>query len=188
MMVLLVVTRLAWGVFELSLRLRDRACGRGGTYADRGTRALSGALMAVAIALALVLEALTGEHSALRIPGLPALTGIVIMWLGLAVRAWSVATLGRAFRTTVEVDAGQAVVSRGPYRLVRHPSYTGLLLLAAGFGLSAGNWLALAVCLMLPLVGLLRRIQVEEAELTRVLGDPYVAYRERTKRLVPGLW
>ena len=91
-------------------------------------------------------------------------------------------------RTTVEVDAGQAVVSTGPYRRVRHPSYSGLLLIVAGFGLAAGNWLALVICIVLPLSAVLRRIQVEEAELTGMLGDRYRAYQAQTKRLIPGLW
>ena len=51
-----------------------------------------------------------------------------------------------------------------------------------------GNWLALAVCAMLPLPAVLRRIRVEEAELTSVLGDSYRAYQAQTKRLIPGLW
>jgi protein-S-isoprenylcysteine O-methyltransferase Ste14 len=110
------------------------------------------------------------------------------MWLGLAIRVWAIAALGRAFRTTVEVDPAQAVVSTGPYRWVRHPSYTGLLLIVAGFGLAVGNWLALGVCAVLPLPALLRRIHIEEAELTDVLGDRYRAYQEQTKRLIPGVW
>jgi protein-S-isoprenylcysteine O-methyltransferase Ste14 len=110
------------------------------------------------------------------------------MWLGLAIRVWAVAALGRAFRTTVEVDPDQAVVTSGPYRWVRHPSYTGLLLIVAGVGLAAGNWLALAGCVALPLPAVVRRIRVEEAELSRVLGEPYRAYARRTKRLIPGLW
>jgi protein-S-isoprenylcysteine O-methyltransferase Ste14 len=110
------------------------------------------------------------------------------MWLGLAIRVWAVAALGRAFRTTVEVAPDQGIVSSGPYRWVRHPSYTGLLLIVAGLGLVAGNWLALVGCVALPLAALLRRIHVEEAELTRVLGQPYRAYQARTKRLIPGLW
>ena len=56
------------------------------------------------------------------------------MWLGLALRVWAIATLGGAFRTTVEVEPGQTVVSSGPYVWVRHPSYAGLLLIVAGFG------------------------------------------------------
>jgi protein-S-isoprenylcysteine O-methyltransferase Ste14 len=71
---------------------------------------------------------------------------------------------------------------------VRHPSYTGLLLIALGFGLGVGNWLSLAICALIPLVGLLPRIAVEEAELARVLGDPYCSYQKATRRLVPGLW
>ena len=51
-----------------------------------------------------------------------------------------------------------------------------------------GNWLPLAICVALPLPALLRRIRVEEAELTRVLGEPYRAYQTRTKRLIPGVW
>jgi protein-S-isoprenylcysteine O-methyltransferase Ste14 len=93
------------------------------------------------------------------------------MWLGLATRVWAIAALGGAFRATVEVDPGQAVVSTGPYRWIRHPSYLGLLLIVAGFGLAVGNWLSLAACLVLPLPALVRRIHVEEAELSLVLGD-----------------
>src|SRR5215216_7825468 len=80
------------------------------------------------------------------------------------------------------------VATRGPYRWVRHPSYTGLLLIALGFGLGVGNWLSLAICAVIPLVGLVPRIAVEEAELARVLGDPYRSYQKATRRLVPGLW
>jgi protein-S-isoprenylcysteine O-methyltransferase Ste14 len=96
--------------------------------------------------------------------------------------------LGRAFRTTVEVERGQEVVTRGPYRWVRHPSYSGVLLLAAGYGLAAGNWLSLLLTIVLPLVSVLLRITVEEQALVRMLGRPYERYRAATKRLVPGIW
>ena len=111
-----------------------------------------------------------------------------MIWLGLAIRVWAIAALGRSFRTTVEVDADQVVVSTGPYRWVRHPSYSGLLLIVIGCGLATGYWLALLACVALPLPALLWRIRVEEAELADVLGDRYRAYHARTKRLIPGLW
>jgi protein-S-isoprenylcysteine O-methyltransferase Ste14 len=57
-----------------------------------------------------------------------------------------------------------------------------------GFGLGVGNWLSLAICAVIPLVGLLPRIALEEAELARVLGDPYCSYQKARRRLVPGLW
>jgi protein-S-isoprenylcysteine O-methyltransferase Ste14 len=63
-----------------------------------------------------------------------------------------------------------------------------LILVVSGIGLASGNWLGLIACVSVPLLGLLRRIQVEEAELNRVLGDPYRAYQTQTKRLIPGVW
>ena len=94
----------------------------------------------------------------------------------------------RAFRTTIEVDPEQTVVSTGPYRWVRHPSYCGLLLIVAGFGLSTGNWLSLAACVVVPLPALVRRIHLEEAELDRVLGAAYRTYESGKARLIPRLW
>jgi protein-S-isoprenylcysteine O-methyltransferase Ste14 len=193
MQILLAVTGLAWLLLEVRLIARDRARGLGGTDEDRGTRRLNFILLVASVVAADVLGAVTGKHSPLWIPGAgpsgwPIITGLVVIWIGLAVRVWAVATLGRSFRTTVEVDAGQTVVSNGPYRWVRHPSYTGLMLIVVGFGLAFGTWPGLAVCVLVPAVAMLRRIHVEEAELTRVLGDEYRAYSGRTKRLIPGLW
>jgi protein-S-isoprenylcysteine O-methyltransferase Ste14 len=193
MKIVLTVTGAIWLIFELGLIARDRQRGTGGTGRDRGTRVVNFILIAVAILLADALTAVIGKHSPLRIPGAgpggwPLIAGLVVVWLGLVIRVWAVVVLGRSFRTTVEVDAAQPVESRGPYRWVRHPSYTGLLLIAAGYGLALGTWPGLAICLVLPAAALLRRIQVEEAELTRVLGDPYRDYREHTKRLIPGVW
>jgi protein-S-isoprenylcysteine O-methyltransferase Ste14 len=183
--VALQLTLAGWAVLELGLRVRERLQGRGGAARDRATRVLIAGTLGTAIALA---AATASGATALRIAGPYRIAGLVVMWLGLAIRFWAITALGRAFRTTVEVDPGQAVVSTGPYRWVRHPSYGGLLLIVAGFGLAVGNWLALVICIVLPLPALLRRIQVEEAELTNVLGDRYRAYRAQTKRLIPGLW
>ena len=104
------------------------------------------------------------------------------------VRVSAVAALGGAFRTTVEVDPDQAVVTSGPYKRIRHPSYAGLPLILAGLGLAIGNWPSAAACLVLPLPALAWRIHVEEAELSRVLADAYHAYHTDTARLIPGLW
>jgi protein-S-isoprenylcysteine O-methyltransferase Ste14 len=180
--VALQLTLAGWAVLEFGLRVRERLQGRGGAARDRATRAL------IAVTLGIAVAVTASRGTAPRIAGPYRAAGLIVMWLGLAIRVWAIATLGRAFRTTVEVDPGQAVVSSGPYRWVRHPSYTGLLLIATGCGLAAGNWLALAVCVVLSLPALLRRIQVEEAELTGVLGDRYRAYQARTKRLIPRLW
>ena len=179
------VTLAAWVVLELGVRVREAVQGRGGRERDRGTRVLIALTLGAAIGLAAAAPSIAPS---LRMPGFSRVLGVIVMWLGLATRVWAIAALGAAFRTTVEVDPGQTVVSSGPYKWIRHPSYTGLLLVVAGFGLAVGNWLALAVALLLPLPGILWRIHVEEAELERVLGAAYGSYRAKTTRLIPGLW
>lgn len=182
-----LVSICCWVAFEVGLVVRDvvRRSGRRGR--DRGTRAIVAVSLGGSIWAAIFLR---GWVSVLDTPasGVFTVVGIVVIWVGLAVRVWAVTTLGRSFRTFVEVDADQAVVTRGPYRWVRHPSYTGLLLVALGVGLGAGNWLSLVVCAVVPPLGLLPRIAVEESELSRVLGERYRAYQGATRRLVPGLW
>ena len=185
-----------WLALEVGLRIRDRIRGQGSTGRDGATRRVIMLTIVPALLVATAASYLVPAGSPLRLPGAgavgsaswPMLAGLAVMWLGLAVRSWAIVVLGRSFRTTVEIDTGQPVVQRGPYRWVRHPAYTGVLLLAAGYGLAMGNWLSLLVAVAGPAVVMLRRIGVEEAALVETIGRPYEVYRTRTKRLVPGLW
>jgi protein-S-isoprenylcysteine O-methyltransferase Ste14 len=174
-----------WALLEVGLRIREGVQHRGGRERDRGTRVLIALTLGLAIGLA---GAAASSAPALRVPAAARTSGVVLMWLGLAIRIWAVVALRGAFRTTVEVDPGQTVVSTGPYRWIRHPAYSGLLLIVAGFGLARGNWLSFAICAVLPLPAVVWRIHVEEAELDRVLGSAYWEYRRHTARLVPWLW
>jgi protein-S-isoprenylcysteine O-methyltransferase Ste14 len=177
-------TLACWALLEVGLRVREAVQRKGGRNRDRGSRVLIAISLGAAIGVASVA---TSVAPSLRIPGVRVF-GVIVMWLGLATRVWAVAALGGAFRTTVEVDPDQAVVATGPYKWIRHPSYAGLLLIIAGLGLAVGNWLSVAACLVLPLPALAWRIHVEEAELSRVLGNAYRDYQTRTARLIPGLW
>jgi protein-S-isoprenylcysteine O-methyltransferase Ste14 len=114
--------------------------------------------------------------------------GIAVVVTGSVVRLWAITTLGRWFTYDVRVTEGQPVVRTGPYRWVRHPSYTGILLVLLGIGLTLGNWLSLALIVVLPTVGLVRRIRVEEAALLGTIGEPYARYAAGRFRLVPRLW
>lgn len=114
--------------------------------------------------------------------------GLVLMAAGVALRGWAFATLGRYFTLNVMVSADQQVISSGPYRVLRHPSYTGVLLISAGVGLAAANWVSLAALVVLPLALLLWRIHVEEAALLATLDDRYRSYAAGHKRLIPLVW
>jgi protein-S-isoprenylcysteine O-methyltransferase Ste14 len=127
-------------------------------------------------------------------PGIPAVRwllfglGIAMVVTGSAVRLWAITTLGRWFTYDVRVTEGQPVIQTGPYRWVRHPSYTGVLLVLFGIGLTLSNWLSLLLIVVLPTVGLVRRIYVEEAALLGAIGEPYERYATGRPHLFPGLW
>jgi protein-S-isoprenylcysteine O-methyltransferase Ste14 len=179
------LTLAAWALVELAVRVREGIQGKGHAARDRGTRILISLTLGATILAALAARSLAPD---LRLPAAVRTGGVIVIWLGLALRIWAIASLGSGFRTTVEVEPGQAVVSSGPYRWIRHPSYTGLLLIVAGFGAATGNWLSLAACVLLPLPSIVWRIHVEEAELNRVLGQAYREYESDKARLLPGLW
>lgn len=111
--------------------------------------------------------------------------GLGIFAVGTALRWWSIFHLGRFFTVDVAIAADHRVVDNGPYRLVRHPSYSGLLMQFAGVALALGNDLSVAVILLPITFALLHRIRVEETALRSGLGEEYASYMRRTKRLVP---
>lgn len=110
--------------------------------------------------------------------------GVLLALGGIAFRWYAITTLGRFFTTRVMTVAEQKVVDTGPYRWIRHPSYTGALMTVLGVLLCATNWISL-VCFALALPGFAYRIRVEERALAAALGQPYEEYMRRTKRLVP---
>lgn len=116
------------------------------------------------------------------------IAGIVVILLGAALRWWAILTLGRYFTFEVAVRSTQSVVHSGPYRFVRHPSYTAILIMLLGVGMALTNWASLIVMLAGGLIGLLYRVRVEERALVEALGQPYIDYMRHTKRLIPFIY
>lgn len=114
--------------------------------------------------------------------------GLMLMAIGIAVRQWAILVLGRFFTADVRVHPRQTVVDRGPYRWVRHPSYSGMIVFFVGLGLALTNWLSLAVLAVAPTFGLIVRIRSEEKTLLAGLGEPYRLYAAAHPRLFPGIW
>jgi len=185
---LLSTIAIIWIGFELMLVVRDRIQGKGKTGNDRGTRYFNFIAIFVGITLAGVLS------GAARFLFLGSWSN-TIFWIGLSLivlgfilRVWSVITLGASFRTTIETHTDQRVVSIGPYKQLRHPSYSGILLICCGYGIAYQNWLSLAFAVILPLAALLYRIRIEEVALVSSIGSDYVEYQKKTKKLIPWVW
>jgi protein-S-isoprenylcysteine O-methyltransferase Ste14 len=111
--------------------------------------------------------------------------GVTLILLGVALRWYAIKTLGVYFTRDVAVSADQPVVQNGPYRFIRHPTYSGTLLSMLGLGVAMTNWASLVALFTCVLVGHLHRVSVEEQALIQSIGHPYVEYMGRTKRFVP---
>lgn len=114
--------------------------------------------------------------------------GIALMFGGLAFRWYAIKVLGKFFTRDVVTRTEQYVVQNGPYRLIRHPSYSGSLLMFLGTGLAMTNWASLLAIMLGVAIGYGYRVRVEERALCADLGQPYRDYMQRTRRFVPYVW
>lgn len=174
-----------WTLAEIVtyLRLRGRSLAK---RRDRGSRIVlvAGYWMAILAAFALALAVPSATITWGRVEAF--YVGAAMLLGGLLLRQYAIVTLGRLHTLNVMTGAGQRVVEAGPYRWVRHPSYAGAMLTAAGILLCSTNWLSLS-CFALVVGAYAYRIWVEERALAEDLGAPYWAYMRRTKRLIPYL-
>jgi protein-S-isoprenylcysteine O-methyltransferase Ste14 len=149
--------------------------------ADRGSVLLIFVSIAVSIAVAFSFA----SYGIAMLPSWAFYPGIILMAAGIALRQWSIAVLGRFFSAAVRIQQEHKVVEAGPYRYVRHPSYTGALVIFAGLGLALQSWGAVVVLVLIFAAVYGYRIRVEEEALISELGEAYIAYSRRTKKLIP---
>lgn len=113
--------------------------------------------------------------------------GLSISFAGLVTACWARYLLGTNWSATVQQKADHALITSGPYRLVRHPIYTGLLLMFSGHALIVGDYRAI-VAVVIVFVSLWFKLKKEEALMAQVFGSSYDQYRQSTKALLPGIF
>lgn len=114
--------------------------------------------------------------------------GIVTIIGGLALRVWAIEVLGKAFTSTVQIVPEHALVTSGPYRFVRHPSYLGAYLAFLGSAILLQSWIGLLIAALCMAIAYLIRIPAEERVLENNFGDVWRDYRENSWRMIPGVW
>lgn len=112
--------------------------------------------------------------------------GLVLIAGALAFREWAIIKLGRFFSRTVQIESEHRLITDGPYRRIRHPAYTGMVLIYVGFALALGSWAGAAASLAIMLAATTYRISVEEEALIANFGAQYRDYMNSTWRLFPG--
>ncbi len=176
-----------WTASEVALAIATHTRPSEGNTRDRGSMLLLWISIVAAITLAdwthNILPAATFSGK----PWLQPLT-VALLAAGLAIRWTAIVSLGKSFSVNVAIQKTQTVYRKGLYRLIRHPSYLGMLFIFLAIGLRTRNIVGVAVLLLIPTAALLYRIRIEETALANAFGAEYIAYCQTTKRLIPGLY
>lgn len=175
-----VLSEIALGVFKRAQR--------GARIADRGSLSLIWIVICISVFCAFYVSFAMPQAAFGAFSAAAGVLGMVLFASGLALRWFAIVYLGRFFTVNVAIASDHKLIDTGPYRFIRHPSYTGALMAFLGLGLCIGNWLSLAILLAPILLVFLHRVRIEETALLQGLGDQYRVYRDRTKRLIPGIY
>lgn len=181
------VLGLAYGLSEIAMAVRKRSGRAKARSHDAGTLLFVWSALGVGLVAGIWISQNVAAGR-FELGPVQDAASLALFLLGIVLRWWAILVLGRFFTVDVAIHEGHELVTRGPYRLLRHPSYTGALLAFAGLGLTLCNWLALAAFLAPVTAALLLRIHVEERALAAQFGDAWRAHGARTWRLVPFVW
>lgn len=181
------VLYLGWVAGEIAIAISTRRRSPANKSQDRGTQLVLWVVIVLSLNAAGFLEAWVPNSFRWHAAWLHPLS-LILMILGIAVRAAAIAKLGRWFTANVVTQSDQQLQRGGLYSKVRHPSYLGMEIIFLAIGLHSRAWPALIIAVVPPTVAVLYRIRVEETALIHAFGESYLEYCRATKRLVPGVY
>lgn len=181
--IIIISVSYLYGLFEVFMNWRQRGRGRVTSSGDKGSLRLLYGL----ITLGYTLSFSIGATKIGRVyPWNTFFTmGMALVAIGLAVRIHSILTLKQFFTYSVAKVEDQKIIETGLYKFIRHPGYLGQWMIFFGISTSISNWLSILVMMILVTVGYLYRIRVEERFMIKELGEDYLNYQARTKRIIP---
>jgi len=118
-----------------------------------------------------------------RVPAF--VVGVALIVLGSLLRRWCFRTLGQYFTGDVKASADQPVIRTGPYRFVRHPSYTAGIMMFTGIGLALGSWFSFLLIAIASIATYWYRVTIEERALLGTIGEQYASFMKERKRFIP---
>jgi protein-S-isoprenylcysteine O-methyltransferase len=149
---------------------------------DHGSRLINVLTIYVSIALCFIVRSLGVG----LVDTLLQVSGMVLMVAGILFRAWAIHVLGRHFSVHVAIQTSHELVTSGPYRWFRHPSYTGTLMTLVGLPIALGVWPMVIFVSVAFVAAHIFRIRVEEAAMAEAFGEAYTSYCKSTWRMFPG--
>ena len=176
-----------WVLGEIWVLVATKTRSGGGEVRDRGSLRVLW-LVIIASVTAAIWYGLTHEPTMFGGASWVKTLALVVLAVALVIRWTAIVTLGKSFSANVAIHATQKVYKRGIFAVVRHPSYTGLMLVFVAIGIHTRNWVAFAFAVVPTVAAIAYRIHVEESALREAFGEEYTEYSRTTKRLVPGVY
>lgn len=168
--------------------LENRILSRGGQGKTKVEADRRSAMIINVSAFASIIAAFASAYASLAVmPPEVFCMGIGLMVAGVVLREWAVATLKGYYSYRVRIREDHRLIEKGPYRLIRHPAYSGSVLTLLGMGVVLLSGVGLIIVAILTSMSYAYRIRVEERALLTEFGEEYLRYMKRTKRLIPFL-
>lgn len=175
-----------WFASEILLNRLVRSSKQQATAKDAGTLQMMWRLIGIGITLGILatiyIPVFISTSNEVR------LVGLTLIVAGMILRFSAIRSLGRYFTVDVAITRGHRIKTDGLYSIVRHPSYTAMLISFLGFGLSLNNMVSVIAIILPVAVSIIIRIRVEETALTEQFGEEYTQYCTKTKRLLPWIY
>jgi protein-S-isoprenylcysteine O-methyltransferase Ste14 len=114
--------------------------------------------------------------------------GALLVLIGIVIRISSIMTLKQHYTYTVTKTENHELIETGLYKYIRHPGYLGFLIVFLGISTALSNWLSILLMMGPVMIGIMNRIRIEENFLIEQMGDKYLTYQKRTKRLIPNIY
>ena len=185
-----IYLRIIAGIWVVFMALLFIPTLRGGIPIERrSSRYLHWSAIVAVVVVIIVFLLGTFESDALVIRVVPdsllvGITGVLLTVAGLGFSGWARCHLGKYWSSLVEVKVGHQLIMTGPYRIVRNPMYTGILIAFLGATIAIGELFAF-VALAIGIVSIWVKIKTEEEILTKKFGGEYLRYKREVKALIP---
>jgi protein-S-isoprenylcysteine O-methyltransferase Ste14 len=177
----------AWVASEVVIAVATRTGKSGGQVRDRGSQLILWMVIVISVTACEWMRRTMPANMFGRAAWLKT-ASVLVLVAALAIRWTALFTLGKSFSANVAIRESQKLMRSGLYRMVRHPSYLGLLMVFVAIGIHSRNWISFVAAIVPTTAALIYRIHVEEIALRDAFGNEYVEYGRTTKRLVPGVY
>jgi protein-S-isoprenylcysteine O-methyltransferase Ste14 len=183
---IIIALSIVYGLFELTMSLYQK---RQKDIVKSGDRK-SLWILTIAITIGYWLSFIIGATKIGRIQpwNIFFAIGLIFVFIGLIIRVTSIMTLKRQFTYTVTTITNHELIEKGLYKWIRHPGYLGQLIIFIGIAVTLSNWLSVLFMIIPVFIGYSYRIKVEEVFMIEQLGQIYLDYQKRTKKLIPILY